>query len=127
MIEEYCVLGLNAVYSDRSPSTYRRTSLPPFSGTNFKPTKEPANRAHLTVYYTRQNSWLRHCATSRKVACSIHDEAIGFFNLPNLSSCTMALGSTRPLTEMSTRNLPGGKGRPVRKADDLTAISEPIV
>jgi hypothetical protein len=27
---------------------------------------------------------------------------------------------------MSTRNLPGGKGRPVRKADNLTAICEPI-
>jgi hypothetical protein len=33
----------------------------------------------------------------------------------------------QPLTEMSTRNLPGGKGRPARKADDLTAICEPIV
>jgi hypothetical protein len=32
-----------------------------------------------------------------------------FFNLPNPSSCTMALGSTQPLIEMSTRNLPGGK------------------
>jgi hypothetical protein len=32
----------------------------------------------------------------------------------------MALGSTEPLTEMSTRNLPGGKGRPEHKADDLT-------
>jgi hypothetical protein len=39
----------------------------------------------------------------------------------------MALGSTQPLTEMSTRNLPGGKGRPVRGADNLTTISEPIV
>jgi hypothetical protein len=29
----------------------------------------------------------------------------------------MAMGSTRPLTEMSTRNLPGGKERPVRKVD----------
>jgi hypothetical protein len=38
----------------------------------------------------------------------------------------MALGSTQPLTEMSTRNLPGGKGRPARKAE-LTAICEPIV
>jgi hypothetical protein len=28
---------------------------------------------------------------------------------------------------MSTRNLPGGKGRPERKADNLTAICEPIV
>jgi hypothetical protein len=35
----------------------------------------------------------------------------------------MALGSTQPLTEMGTRNLPGGKGRPARKADNLTAIT----
>jgi hypothetical protein len=33
---------------------------------------------------------------------------IFFFNLPNPSSHTMALGSTQPLTEMSTRNLLGG-------------------
>jgi hypothetical protein len=39
----------------------------------------------------------------------------------------MTLGQTQPLTEMSTRNLPGGKGRPARKADNLTAICEPIV
>jgi hypothetical protein len=31
----------------------------------------------------------------------------------------MALGSTQPLTEMSTRNLPGGKERPARKTDNL--------
>jgi hypothetical protein len=31
-----------------------------------------------------------------------------FFNLPHPSSRTIALGSTQPLTEMSTRNLPGG-------------------
>jgi hypothetical protein len=29
----------------------------------------------------------------------------------------MALGSIQPLIEMSTRNLPGGEGRPVRQAD----------
>jgi hypothetical protein len=39
----------------------------------------------------------------------------------------MALGSTQPLTEMSTRNIPGDRGRPARKADNLTAIFEPIV
>jgi hypothetical protein len=44
------------------------------------------------------------------------------FNLPNPSSRNMALVSTQPLTEMSTMNLPGGKGRPARKADNLTAI-----
>jgi hypothetical protein len=66
-------------------------------------------------------------ATSRKVAVSIPDEVTGFFNLPNPSSRTMALGSTQPLTEMNTTNLPGGKGRPARKADNLTAICERIV
>jgi hypothetical protein len=39
----------------------------------------------------------------------------------------MALGLTQPLTEMSTRNLLGGKGRLALKADNLTTISEPIV
>jgi hypothetical protein len=34
----------------------------------------------------------------------------------------MALVSTQPLREMSTRNLPGGKGRPARKANNLTSI-----
>jgi hypothetical protein len=32
-----------------------------------------------------------------------------------------------PLTEMSTRNLPMGKGRPAHKAHKLTAVCEPIV
>jgi hypothetical protein len=39
----------------------------------------------------------------------------------------MALGSTQPLTEMSTRNLPGGEGRPAHKADNLTDICEQFV
>jgi hypothetical protein len=42
----------------------------------------------------------------------------------------MALRSTRPLTEMNemnTRNFPWGKGWPWRKADNLSAICEPIV
>jgi hypothetical protein len=47
-----------------------------------------------------------------------------FSNLPNPSSCTKALGFTQHLTEISTRNLPGGKVRLVRKAD-LTTIGEP--
>jgi hypothetical protein len=34
----------------------------------------------------------------------------------------MALGSIQPLTEMSIMNLPAGKGRLARKADNLTAI-----
>jgi hypothetical protein len=65
--------------------------------------------------------------TSRKVAGSIPNEVIGFFNWPNPSSRTMALVLTQPLTEMSTRNLPGGKERPARKANNLTAVCEPTV
>jgi hypothetical protein len=49
------------------------------------------------------------------------------FNWLNPSSRNMTLVSTQPLTEMSTGNLPGGKGRSARKADNLTAICEPIV
>jgi hypothetical protein len=51
-----------------------------------------------------------HYDTNRKVASSITYEVSGFFNLPNPSSRTMALGSTQPLAEMSTRNLPGRGG-----------------
>jgi hypothetical protein len=35
-----------------------------------------------------------------------------------------ALGSTEPLTEISTTNLPGCKGRPAHKANNLTAVCE---
>jgi hypothetical protein len=38
----------------------------------------------------------------------------------------MVLEYTQPLTEMSTRNLPEGKGQPVRKDGNLTAICESI-
>ena len=48
-------------------------------------------------------SGLRHCATRRKVAGFIPDGV--FFYLRNPSGYTMALGSTQPLTEMSTRNI----------------------
>jgi hypothetical protein len=58
----------------------------------------------------RYRSWLGHYPTSRKVAGSIPDEVTGFFNWPNSSSRTMTLRLSQPLTEMSTRNLPGGKG-----------------
>jgi hypothetical protein len=38
----------------------------------------------------------------------------------------MVLGSNQPVKEMCSRNFPGGKERPARKAE-LTAICEPIV
>jgi hypothetical protein len=52
---------------------------------------------------------------------------VDFLNVPNSPSRTMALGSTQPLTEMSTRNFPAGKKRPVRRAYNLAAIYEPNV
>jgi hypothetical protein len=52
---------------------------------------------------------------------------IFFFNLPSPCSRTVALGSTQPLTEMSTRNLPGGKKRPAHRDDNLAAACEPNV
>jgi hypothetical protein len=81
----------------------------------------PSNRVHtafaqLTFYvttstaeiwwkalHTRWSSWMRHCATHRKVAGSIPDGVTGIFHWLNPSGLTMALGSTQPLTEMSTR------------------------
>ena len=54
---------------------------------------------------TQWHSWLRHCATNRQVAGSIPDGVIGIFQWHNPSGRTMALGSTQPLTEMSTRNI----------------------
>jgi hypothetical protein len=39
----------------------------------------------------------------------------------------MAQVSTQPQTEMNTTNFPLVKGRPARKADNLTAIRELIV
>jgi hypothetical protein len=54
-------------------------------------------------------------------------DEVDFINLPNSSSPTLALGSTQPLTEMSSRNFPGGKKRPARRADNLAAICEPNI
>jgi hypothetical protein len=56
----------------------------------------------LTFRGTRWRSWLRHSAASRKVAGSIPDGVIMIVNLLNPSGRTMALGSTQPVTEMST-------------------------
>jgi hypothetical protein len=52
--------------------------------------------------------WLRYCATNQKVAGSIPDGVMEFFIYINSSDRTMALGSTQPLTEMSTRSTSWG-------------------
>jgi hypothetical protein len=58
---------------------------------------------------------------------SVPDEVIVFFNGPNPFRRTMVLGSTQPLTEMSTSDRPGLKGRLARKDENLIAICWPIV
>jgi hypothetical protein len=59
---------------------------------------------------------------ARKSPVGVLDE-VDFFDLPNSSSHTTALGSTWPLTKMNTRDLPGDKKWPARRAD----ICEPNV
>jgi hypothetical protein len=54
---------------------------------------------------TRWRSWLRHCATSRKVADWIPDGVSEIFHWFNPSGRNVALGSTQPLKEMSARNI----------------------
>jgi hypothetical protein len=50
--------------------------------------------AHKFLEQGLAAAWLRHYATRRKVACSIPDELIECFSLPNPSSRAMALGFT---------------------------------
>ena len=66
---------------------------------------------------TRWDKWLRHCGTSREFVVSIPDGVFGIIPWLNPSDRTTAMGSTQPLTEMSTRNLPWKV-----KADNLTTF-----
>jgi hypothetical protein len=54
-------------------------------------------------------------------------DEVDFFNLLDPSSRTMVLGSTQPLTEMSTKNLPGGKKLLACRAHNLATPCEPNV
>ena len=65
----------------------------------------------LFILYYSSIWWtaVAQCA-NRKVAGSISDGVIGIFYWHNTSDRSMVLGSNQPLTEMSTRTFPGGKG-----------------
>ena len=76
----------------------------------------------LKSWSTRWRICLRHCAARRKAACSIPDGIIGSFHWHDPSGRTMAVGSTQPLTEMSTRNISWGLRRSVPRADKLTTF-----
>jgi hypothetical protein len=52
---------------------------------------------------------------------------VNYFNLPNPYIRSMTLAFTHPLTEMSTRRSFWGTALPACKANNFTAICEPIV
>jgi hypothetical protein len=62
----------------------------------------------MHILGTAVAQWLMFCSTNRKVTGSIPDGVIGISHLHNPSDHTMALGSTQPLTEMSTRSISWG-------------------
>jgi hypothetical protein len=69
----------------------------------------------ILVIGTSVAQWLRYCATNQKVAGSIPDGVMEIFIDINPSDRTTALGSTQPLTYISTGVFRGSKcGRCVR-------------
>jgi hypothetical protein len=60
-VEEFCLLGYNAVYSGENKPTFRRETSPPSSGSNSKPSKKPelyllpASCLHVII---SQTTWL---------------------------------------------------------------------
>jgi len=67
------------------------------------------DREICTVANSVESRYFKYyCPTSQKVADSIPDGVIGFFHWHNSSGRTISLGSTQPLTEMSTRNISWG-------------------
>jgi hypothetical protein len=76
--------------------------------------RAPVNKMSLfnpySTYFCGVHGWLRHCAASSKVAGLIPTGVNGIFHWYNPSSCTMTLGLTQPLAEMSTRIIPWGGG-----------------
>jgi hypothetical protein len=85
---------------------YSKTKIYKTNCLKYKYNKNFQNRNKLPTYIAGGHAvawWLIHYAASRNVAGSRPDER-DFLNWPNPSDRTMALGSTQPLTEMSTRS-----------------------
>ena len=91
-------IGIND--KETTPTCFDKNNL--FGDYNVRRLKQAAP---FVLWGTWWRSRLRHCATNRKVATSISEVIIEFFNLFNPSGYTMALRSTQHLTEMSTRGI----------------------
>jgi hypothetical protein len=65
-------------------------------------------REQYFISGTAVAQWLKYCATNRKVAGPNPDGVIRIFYWHNPSDRNMALESTQPLTEMSTRSISWG-------------------
>ena len=84
------------------------------------PTKQLKNRRSEIIFILTKTDWWHAagCAVGWGTALQAErsrgpfpDGVIGIFHWHNPSGCTMALGLTQPLTQMSTRNISwGGKG-----------------
>jgi hypothetical protein len=98
-----------------APRQGKKSQVPPLgyedTGTRFggSCTTIWASPLQTTMWGTQWRSWLRHYATSRKVAGSIPDGVTGISHWHNPSGRTMALEPTQSLTEMTIRNNSWGK------------------
>jgi len=72
--------------------------------TDLQPTKFSST---MSPWGTQWRSWIRHCATTRKVASAIPDD-VDIFHRHNPSGRSMALGATQSLTETSSWNISWG-------------------
>jgi hypothetical protein len=112
--EDSSLIRFDAMSTDKQLPVFWSSLLFPFSKS-----KEAARG-------TQRHSWLRHCVTNWKVAGSIPNGVTGILQWLNPCGCIVALGSTQPLTEMSTRNPSWGLRWPVRRADNLTTFMCPL-
>jgi len=113
---------MNSNFQIMCPRTNEKLKWPgPYFWLLLSPFKNSHSPSHVVIFtltlpqggggvVARWRNWLRHCATSRKVAGSIPDGVIGIFRWRNPSGRIGGLGSTQPTTEISTRNISRGKG-----------------
>ena len=84
------------------PTATFSTTNPIWTGPGLKPCLHCENAVTNCLNQGMQwHSWLRHCATSRKVVGLVLNGVTEIFHWYNPSSCTVALGLVQPLTEMS--------------------------